>query len=250
MVGVSSRFDPKSRPKTYPSTPRAHGTNEGYDVEESAREEVIRLLAQVPSGQVRTYPSGSILFIEGDDSYRVFVIRSRAVKLTKSASSGREVLIDVEGAGSLIGELGAIDGEPRSTNAVVIQNAEIQTISAQDFKELLRSSGELSYALLRLVTERLRGAGNRQLEMGASNALTRVASRLVELLDRESGKSSGPVTIMNSLNQQELAEWSGLSRDAVVKALRTMRQLGWINTSRNSITVAEVGELRSRAAQT
>lgn len=50
------------------------------------------------------------------------------------------------------------------------------------------------------------------------------------------------------ISQEELAGWTGSSREAVAKALRTLRALGAIRTERRRITVLDEAELRHQAA--
>jgi CRP-like cAMP-binding protein len=55
------------------------------------------------------------------------------------------------------------------------------------------------------------------------------------------------VRISLSLTQDELAGWTGASREAVSKALRHFRDRGWIETGRRSIIVLNVDALRTLA---
>ena len=96
------------------------------------------------------------------------------------------------------------------------------------------------------MTERLRGASQRQLELGTSDALGRVCSRLAELADRHGVPDGGAIRVDSPLSQEDLADWAGLSRDAVVKALKTMRGLGWIETGRRRITLYDLEAVRQR----
>ena len=52
------------------------------------------------------------------------------------------------------------------------------------------------------------------------------------------------MTITLPISQEELAGWTGASREAVTKALRTLRDLGWIETGRRSISVRDSEALR------
>jgi CRP/FNR family transcriptional regulator, cyclic AMP receptor protein len=52
------------------------------------------------------------------------------------------------------------------------------------------------------------------------------------------------VTITLPISQEELAGWTGASREAVTKSLRTLRDLGWIETGRRSISVRDAEALR------
>jgi CRP/FNR family cyclic AMP-dependent transcriptional regulator len=49
------------------------------------------------------------------------------------------------------------------------------------------------------------------------------------------------------LSQQELAGWTGSSREAVSKALQQLRAGGMIETARRGITVSDIEALRRRA---
>lgn len=48
------------------------------------------------------------------------------------------------------------------------------------------------------------------------------------------------------ITQTELAQWCGLSREAVVKSLRKMRELGWVTTTDGSVIVEDRAALRRR----
>ena len=79
----------------------------------------------------------------------------------------------------------------------------------------------------------------------------RVASRIVELSERFGAAAEGEdIRIDFPLTQEELAGWTACSRDSVVKALQSMRDLGWIETGRRRITVLDLDAVRRTAART
>jgi CRP-like cAMP-binding protein len=55
------------------------------------------------------------------------------------------------------------------------------------------------------------------------------------------------VVVRSQLSQTDLASWAGLSREAVVKALRALRQLGWIETEGRTIAIRDLEAVRRRA---
>ena len=198
------------------------------------------------AGRVRSHPVGSMLFLQGDDSHGVQIILSGTVKLTVLTLDGREVVLELRGPGEILGEMSAVDGEPRSATATVIEEAEVLTIGLAAFQEQFAKDAEIAAEMLRSVTQRLREASMRQLELGTSDALARVCSRLAELADRHGEPEGDAVQVDSPISQEDLAEWAGLSRDAVVKALKTMRGLGWIETGRRSITIHDLEAVRQR----
>jgi CRP-like cAMP-binding protein len=57
----------------------------------------------------------------------------------------------------------------------------------------------------------------------------------------------GELSLSSPISQQELAYWAGVSRDAVVRALTTLRRLGWVDTGRRQFVIRNLEALRQRA---
>lgn len=190
------------------------------------------------------FPAGAALFFEGDPAHHVLVIQRGEVKVTTSSLEGREVVLDVLEPGAVLGELAAMDGGTRSATAVALTEVEAAAIPSTTFRDLARAHPALLEALLTEVVRRLRVSDRRQLEFGG-DALGRVCARLVELADRQGGTTELVVPV----NQSELAAWTGLSREAVVKALATLRRLGWLRTEGRRYSLLRPAELRARANQ-
>lgn len=195
-------------------------------------------------GTRRAYAEGSLVFFEGDPSTHVVIVISGKLKLTRSAVDGRSVLIEFRGAGDIVGELGAIDREPRSATATASSALEALVVPADRFRELLSNRGDVALAVLSTLTERLRESSHRRLESGTSDTVTRLAGRLVELADQQNPDAVDEVVLDSALTQQELADWIGASRDAVVLALRQLREPGWIETGRQRLRIRDLDALR------
>jgi CRP/FNR family transcriptional regulator, cyclic AMP receptor protein len=94
---------------------------------------------------------------------------------------------------------------------------------------------------------RLRDSDRKRVEFGAHDTTGRVAARLVELAERFGQTAGDQVKIAMPLSQDELASWTGSSREAVSKALSALRSLGWIETSRLRVVIRDLAALRARA---
>lgn len=199
-------------------------------------------------GRRRTARAGSTIFVEGDDPYDVMIVESGDVKIATVAANGGEVVLDVLGAGELLGELSAIDGIDRSATATAITDVELTTVPVEVFWQFLQDHPMSMGALLAVVVRRLRISNRRQLEFSATDAMGRLCARLDELADRDgTAQRDDSVHIELRINQTELAQWCGLSREAVVKALRKLRQLGWLTTGDGTIVIDDREALRRRA---
>lgn len=122
-----------------------------------------------------------------------------------------------------------------------LDDVEAVVVPAARYRDLVASDPELSFRLLRLVIGRLRDADRMLVEHGAYDASRRVAIRLLELAERFGETSGERVTVQ--LSQDDPAGWSGASREAVNKALRSLREDGTISTGRGTITILDPGRL-------
>lgn len=198
-------------------------------------------------GTRRGYPAGALLFLEGDVAHEAVVVLHGDLKVVVGSADGRDVVLDIYGPGELVGEWSVIDGKTRSATVTALSDVEVLSLPAGPFREFLDRHPEVRESLLLDTIGRLRAQVRHQLEFGAGDAMGRVCARLIELADRY-GHRDGDATVIHSpLSQADLAAWTGLSREAVVKALRQLRTTGWISNRGPDITVHDLERLRRRA---
>jgi CRP/FNR family cyclic AMP-dependent transcriptional regulator len=196
----------------------------------------------------RSYARGTILLHDGDDPASVFLLLEGRVKVTVSGADGREVVLAFKGPGDLLGDMAAIDGEKRCATVAAIEPIAALAFAGSDFRRLLDTRPGIATALLSVLTARVRDADNGRADLDSHGVLGRVACRLLELCDRYGATGEGGVEITLPLTQEELAGWTGASREAVNKALTTFRGLGWVTTQRRELVVTDVEALRRYAA--
>ncbi|MDX6696979.1 MAG: hypothetical protein QOE65_376 [Solirubrobacteraceae bacterium] len=195
----------------------------------------------------REFERGATLFHQHDGSDRVVVVRSGRVKISTVTGDGREVVLAFRGPGELLGEQSAIDGEPRSATVTALEPVEALVLAASDFRAFLEAHPRVALDLLAMLSRRLRDADRKRVDFAGRDTVGRVAARLVELAAEHGEAGADGLEITLPLSQDELAGWTGSSREAVGKALHQMRSLGWIQTRRRRITVVDLEALRSRA---
>lgn len=176
----------------------------------------------------------------------VLVLVSGRVKVSYLTRDGREVILDFRGPGELLGEIAVVDGNPRSNTVAAIEAVEALAMPATDFKALIASSPTLANELLQNMIRRFRDSDRKLIEFGASHTVGRVAARLVEMVERFGTVASSGHVIDLPITQDELAGWTGASREAVAKALQALRELGLITTERRRLTVLDLEGLKQR----
>jgi CRP/FNR family cyclic AMP-dependent transcriptional regulator len=195
----------------------------------------------------REYPRGCVILHRGDDSGAVLVLLEGRVKIAAQGADARDAVLAFRGPGDLVGELGAIDGARRSADVAALEPVVALALAGSDFQRLVESRPGIAAALLRVITARLRQADGDLATLGAHDVLGRVARRLIELCERYGSDRDTGVAISLPLTQEELAGWTGASREAVSKALNTLRGLGWVETRRRELVVTDLDALRTYA---
>jgi CRP/FNR family transcriptional regulator, cyclic AMP receptor protein len=208
-------------------------------------EEVADLRA---SGRERHYDANVALFHEGDDGGSVIVLLAGRAKLTVPSSSGREVIVAVRGPGDLLGELAALVEAPRSATVATIEPVDALIMAGSAFASFLERNSRVALVILRMVAERLLYADLQQAQFATHDVVGRVAHRLVELTERFGVETEEEGIVLDvPLSQEELAGWTGASREAVNKALQILRSLHMIETGRRRFTVLDAEGLRRLA---
>jgi CRP-like cAMP-binding protein len=207
------------------------------------RDDVDALFA---AGARRIFASGELLCREGESGAAILVLLSGYVKLTKTALSGRETMLELRGPGDVLGEMSVVDGAPQSANAIALDDVEVLAIEASRFDGLRRERAAVANALLAVVVRRLRQASGRQLELGTDDVISRVCRRLVELAASH-GDPAPDGVLVRALSQQDLADWAGVSRDGVVRALHELREAGLVESGRGRVLIKDLKAVTARA---
>lgn len=222
---------------------RGGGATGGF-LAELAPAELERLQAL---GVERRIAVGTRLFREGDGSAVVFALTRGHVKVVRTGEEGRETVLGFRGPGDLLGEVGAVNGGPRSASALALEPVTARVVPAPAFVDFLRSTPRASFALVRMLSVRLADADRARTEYGGSDVGVRLARRLLELAAMGAEDDPEGVRIALPLTQDELAGWIGCSREAVARALSELRREGLVRSGRRAMWLVDPEELRRRA---
>ena len=107
--------------------------------------------------RVNTFPSGTVLFREGDEANCMFDIHWGKVGIYTGYGTAEQHLLTDLYQNRFFGEMGMIDKEPRSATAVVLEDDTVlETIYPEDLEELFRENPPKVEMILRNLSFRLR----------------------------------------------------------------------------------------------
>jgi CRP/FNR family transcriptional regulator, cyclic AMP receptor protein len=206
--------------------------------------------ALLESGRSRKWSAGEVVFHRAEGSDSAMVLLEGHVKVHTIAAGGVGVVLGVLGPGEFLGETAAVAAGTRSAAVTAIDGVEALVIPASALRSMLARHPRVALVLLEIMLARLVIADMRRMEFVNSGSLARVAARLLELAERfGSARGDGATDVMVPLAQEDLASWSASSVESTSRALRTLRQLGVIETGRRRITVVDLDRLRDHAAR-
>jgi CRP-like cAMP-binding protein len=168
-----------------------------------------------------------VIFSVGDASDSVFFVEGGSAKLTVTSVDGREALVTTLEEGDLFGE-GALDSDrvPRANNAIAITNLRVARIEREAMLRLLRNDRDICWAFISYLiklTAQLREDPSHNLLYASEQRLA-----LALLSAGRSGKRSDWRGVPN-LNQQDLADMIGTTRQRVNALMGRFRKLGLID---------------------
>ncbi|MBB4286389.1 cyclic nucleotide-binding domain-containing protein [Roseospira goensis] len=109
---------------------------------------------------IRHFDDGDVVFREGEPSTTAYVVAAGEVALYKESERGLVHLATL-GKGELLGEMGAVDNDPRGATAVARGEVTLHAFSRKAFVRKLAEDPDLTLRLLVRLSRRLRNANDR-----------------------------------------------------------------------------------------
>jgi hypothetical protein len=115
--------------------------------------EDLKLVAEI--AREEWYPQSTVIFHQGDEANMMFVIVEGRLQVLRS-TNGVEHELAQRGPGDFVGEMAIIESVPRSATLRTQTDVRVLAIDGDTFKGILRERPDVSFAVLRSVSRRLR----------------------------------------------------------------------------------------------
>lgn len=194
-------------------------------------DEQLELVARVAVR--RKFPKHRTVVFAGDKTSALYVIVSGSAKVLSRDSEGREVILAFLSQGECFGEMGLIDGEPRSADVVVVDPCELLEISRDDLVKAFKQSSDLSLNIMKSLVTRLRQANWKIEGLALMDVYGRVAKNLFDL----SEVVGGVRIIRHKVTKQDMAKLVGASREMVTRVMKDLERSGYIRIDDGNIVI-------------
>jgi CRP-like cAMP-binding protein len=199
---------------------------------------------------VKHLQKDEILFAEGDPCEGMFVVQSGALKLLKTAETGREQVLASERAGSTVGELALFDGGSFPASAAAVEPSTVLYLPKRVFLDLCRRDSEVAFAVIRTLASRYRYLTSLVEELSLKEVSHRLARFLRDRALLYGVRTKRGTEFPLEETNQEIGAEIGTVRDLVSRNLRRFVDRGIIKLERRKVIVLDMGELEAQSAGT
>jgi CRP/FNR family transcriptional regulator, cyclic AMP receptor protein len=196
-----------------------------------------RLFGHARSRQLKR---NDVLFQEGDDADRLYVVVNGRIAIANKSFDGRESMVALMERGDLFGEMPLFDHRNRSAEARALEPSEVVSVPYQPLRELYEEQPQLLWKVVALLAMRLRSMDEALADSVFLDVTGRTAKRLLELAG-EADEFQLPIT------QEELAGMVGASRERVNKAIASFIRLGWLEQAERRYRITNREQLTRRS---
>ena len=126
----------------------------------------------------RDFPTGTVLFQEGEAGAQMYVIHAGRVRISKDVR-GRDKVLSVLGQGEFFGEMSILNDKPRSATATVLEDARLLVIDRKMFESMILHSTEIALRMVKRLAARLQEADDHIENLMLRDPTSRVVHHLV-----------------------------------------------------------------------
>ncbi|MFZ1748794.1 MAG: Crp/Fnr family transcriptional regulator [Saprospiraceae bacterium] len=196
------------------------------------------------TGQHRIYQKHELIYQVGEESDEIFFLLQGVAKIIATSTDGREVIKIIQHPISILSEQSLAGEEYRTNNAMVLTSeACVLAVKVETIKSMMLKNPRLAICVINFIGKRLKYSEER-LE---SLALLDARERIIDFLKANAvtfGQQVGyELLLKHEFTQQDIANFTGTSRQTVTTVLNDLRKKNKIHFKRKSILIRDIASL-------
>jgi CRP/FNR family transcriptional regulator, cyclic AMP receptor protein len=184
-----------------------------------------------------TYPTGAVLFAEGQAPRGVFIVRRGRVKLSICGSDGRTLILRIVDTGCPLGIAAVVSGRSYEATAETQEPCEISFLRHADLLRLMRQHGELALWVTQHISEDYASTCREIRDLILSDSASEKLARLLMGWLDQNTKSKNPSQMKLALTHEEIGQMIGSSRETVSRLLAGFKKQHIIQQSGSTLVI-------------
>jgi CRP/FNR family cyclic AMP-dependent transcriptional regulator len=184
-----------------------------------------------------TYPTGAVLFAEGQAARGVFIVRRGRVKLSICGSDGRTLILRMVEPGCPLGVASVVSGRPYEATAETQEPSEISFLRHSDLLRLMRQHGELALWVTQHISQDYAATCREIRDLILSDSASeKLARLLVGWLD-QNALAGKPSQVKLALTHEEIGQMIGTSRETVSRLFAGFKKQHLIQQNGSTLVI-------------
>src|SRR5450432_464695 len=179
------------------------------------------------------------IFQKGDPGGSMMAVVRGRVKICTYSADGKELVINIIDRGGLFGEIALLDGQPRSADAVAIEDAELLVLDRNRLMPFLTANSDIASRMIGVLCQRLRQTSEALEDALLRDAPSRVARGLLRLAGTFGQPEAGGVRLDIKLSQQQIGNLIGISRESINKHIVEWTRADILAVNNGFITITD-----------
>lgn len=190
----------------------------------------------------RFAPHEQIIDRQSDTRDVLFLVKG-SVRVVIYSISGRELTLDDLGEGAFLGELSAIDGNPRSASVMALTETTIAALSADHFKRLLAEHSDFALLVMKRLAAMVRASTDRIIDLSTLGANNRVHAELLRQARLAGANKDGSAVLKPIPVHGDIASRVSTTRETVARVLNDLARQGLVRRERDALVVVSLEHL-------
>lgn len=172
-----------------------------------------------------------VVYCEGEKLTHLYLVQTGSIKLVRHSEEGKELIVALARPGECFGAL----AEPLEsrTLAQALEDSTILVVPLSAVRQTLAQNPRFATGLLVQAVKRHQDAETAATRLAFETVRQRLAHLLLEVSDPQSGQLATP------LNQTEIANLIGSSRETVCSILNQFRRQGLLDINRGRLRIVD-----------
>lgn len=197
-------------------------------------------------GVTRTFRERSVMLRQGSAGTHLLALTDGLAKVVCREPGGAVTWLAFRGPGDLLGEVSVFHGTTRTAEVVALTPCTAVVLEAERFRRFIEQRG-LVMDLMRQALSRLRESDTHRTELLTLPLVARLARALLRLVELTAPGDGPEVVRLSGLSQAEIAQATGVTRNAVISGLQQLRRSGTVETAHRMIVIKDMKALRGWA---
>ena len=191
----------------------------------------------------REFKKGEYIYLQDDQSDKIYFLNEGRVKIGHYADSGKEITKALLSKGEVFGELSLVGESNRRDFAQAMEKTTCCILTVKEMRGLMRDHSGLSLFMMKIMGSRVLEMEQRLESLVFKDSRTRIIEFLAELVSKKGERVGYEMLVRKFMTHQEIANLTATSRQTVTTVLNELRNKNILTFNRRRLLIRDMERL-------